>query len=96
MGLIVISLLTGAALGMAKLIPESWLRHLDKSITITLFAMLFALGAQIGSNSELVANLPVLGWRALVIAGLSIIGSVLSLWLLTSHWTALKEGKRLN
>lgn len=91
MWLIVVSLLAGVALGVTNIIPGTWLRHLDKGITITLFVMLLALGAQIGSNNELVANLPVLGWRAVVISALSIAGSVVALWLVATRWIVFKE-----
>jgi uncharacterized membrane protein YbjE (DUF340 family) len=91
MWLIVLSLLAGMALGVTNVVPGSWLRHLDKSITVTLFVMLLALGAQIGSNAELVANLPSLGGRALIISALSIAGSVLALWLLAVNWGAVRE-----
>ncbi|MDD4601901.1 hypothetical protein SDC9_04005 [bioreactor metagenome] len=89
--LIVVSLLAGVVLGAANVVPGSWLRHLDKSVTITLFIMLLALGAQIGSNGELVANLPALGGQALIISAFSIIGSVLVLWLLAMNWKAIRE-----
>lgn len=94
MSLIVLSLLIGVALGVANLIPDGWLRYLDKSITITLFIMLLALGAQIGSNSQLVANLSVLGWRAAVISSFSIAGSILALWFVAKR-TALGEREKV-
>lgn len=91
MWLILLSLVAGIIIGVINIFPASWFKHLDKSITVTLFVMLAALGAQIGSNAELVANLPVLGWRAAVIAVLSIAGSVGALWLVASRWTAYAE-----
>jgi len=91
MWLILLSLVAGIILGAANIIADSWFKHLDKGITITLFVMLVALGAQIGINAELLANLPLLGWRAAVIAVLSIGGSVGALWLVACRWTAYAE-----
>ncbi|MPM97989.1 hypothetical protein SDC9_145170 [bioreactor metagenome] len=90
MWLIVVSLFFGVVLGVANVVPVTWLRHLDKTITVTLFIMLLALGAQIGSNGQLVNNLPTLGWRAAVISTLSVAGSVFALWLVATR-TALRE-----
>lgn len=82
MELIIIALIAGIGLGLSGLVPSCFSARLDKIITVTLFIMLFALGAQIGSNQDLLGNLTVLGGRAVVIAGFSVAGSLLLLWLI--------------
>ncbi len=78
---IILALAAGIAVGAARLLPAAWSTRLGRLMTATLFVMLAALGAQIGANRELLANLPALGWRAAVISALSIAGSVAALWL---------------
>ena len=78
-------LIAGVAAGASGRVPAVVFRHIDTFTTVILFIMLAALGAQIGSNSELVGNLAVLGWRALVISLFSITGSVLALWLVVRY-----------
>lgn len=80
MELIIIALVAGVALGSSNLLPAACLGQLDKIITGILFVMLAALGAQIGSNDELLNNLAGLGVKAVGIAILSVAGSVGLLW----------------
>lgn len=82
MELIIIALIAGIGLGLSGLVPGCFSARLDKLITVTLFIMLFALGAQIGCNQDLLSNLTVLGGRAIVIAGFSVAGSLVMLWLI--------------
>ncbi|GAB6157949.1 hypothetical protein JCM39194_11490 [Desulfotomaculum varum] len=48
----------------------------ERFTTGCLLVMLLAMGAQLGTNEKLLANLTVLGWQALVLAAGAIIGSV--------------------
>lgn len=80
MWIILVALGAGVLFGASGRLPERFLAHLDKLTAGTLFIMLAALGAQIGGNSELIANLPVLGWRALVITVMAVAGSVGAVW----------------
>lgn len=83
MWLIIIALAAGVIIGACGLLPAGWHKKFDRVMTITLYIMLAALGAQIGGNQELLANLGLLGWQALVISVFSIAGSVAALWLAT-------------
>ncbi len=80
MWLIIGCLIAGVALGASDRMPESWFKHINKLTTATLVIMLVALGAQVGANAELIANLPVLGWRAFLITIMAVAGSVGMLW----------------
>jgi uncharacterized membrane protein YbjE (DUF340 family) len=93
MWLIILSLTAGCIVGASGMVPAACFRHLSKMITIVLICMLAALGAQIGNNAELLTNLPVLGWRALLIAVCSVAGSVTALWLL-ERWLGGVTSKR--
>ncbi|CCO09265.1 LysO family transporter [Desulforamulus hydrothermalis] len=48
----------------------------ERFTTGCLLVMLLAMGAQLGTNEKLLANLTGLGWQALVLAAGAIIGSV--------------------
>jgi uncharacterized membrane protein YczE len=89
MELVMISLLAGCFLGASNLIAEKWIAYLDKIVMGIVFILLIAVGLGIGSNQELIANLTVLGWKALVIAALSTGGSVIALWLAVSKFNFL-------
>jgi uncharacterized membrane protein YbjE (DUF340 family) len=92
MWIIIVALLAGCIWGASGFFPAAWVRWLELVMTITLFIMLAALGAQIGGNAELLENLSLLGWQAAVISILSIIGSVGLLWGV-SRYFKLPAGK---
>ena len=73
------SLLLGVIIGAAAKLPRPVEDRLGLLLNATLFLMLAALGAQVGANRELLQELPKIGWRALLLAVLSIIGSVAAL-----------------
>lgn len=49
----------------------------DKLITYAIYLLLLLLGISIGSNRTIVANLPVLGVKALVVTIGAMVGSIL-------------------
>jgi uncharacterized membrane protein YczE len=89
--LIMISLLAGCFLGASNLITKKWIAYLDRIVMGIVFILLIAVGLGIGSNQELIANLTVLGGKALVIAALSTAGSILALWLAASRFEFLSS-----
>ena len=56
--------------------------HLQKIILMLTWALLFFLGWEAGSRDEVIDALPSLGLKALIIAVLGTLGSVLGGWLL--------------
>lgn len=82
---IIAALAAGCAIGACRLLPAAWTARLGRVMTVVLFVMLAALGAQIGANRELLAHLPALGWQAAVISILSVAGSVAVLLLVARH-----------
>lgn len=49
----------------------------DKFITYAIYLLLLLLGISIGSNKTIVANLPVLGLKALIVTIGAMVGSIL-------------------
>lgn len=59
-----------------------------------IFLLLFLLGAAIGSNGELLARLPNLGFTALIIALCCLAGSIAAAMLITPVLKHLGENKK--
>lgn len=72
---IIAALASGALLGRL-LRGKAVLAHVSKMTMAGVAGLLFVMGAQIGSNPEVLKALPTLGVRAFVFAVASIIGSV--------------------
>ena len=53
----------------------SILQKTEKTISLTIFLLLFILGVSIGSNSLIVNNLGKFGWQAIVLA---VLGSLIA------------------
>ena len=58
-------------------------KFLNRLSTVALLIMLWCLGAKIGCDEELLRNLGLLGYRAVIMAFGIIIGSLSLLWLVT-------------
>ena len=58
------------------------LQHLQKSISWTIYLLLFFFGLQVGTNEQVVGNLDTLGVKALVIAVAGSLGSCVAAWAL--------------
>lgn len=68
-----------AGLGIGYLLRNiEFLQKVDKTISLTIFALLFVLGVSIGSNNLIVNNIGKFGWQAAVLAGLSVVGSMIA------------------
>lgn len=70
-------------------------RHIGKvggAISVTIYLLLLSLGLSIGSNDNIVKNLPVFGGQAFVLAISSLAGSVLTGWLIYKY--IFKKGGR--
>ena len=58
------------------------LRKINKPIGYTIYLLLFLLGISVGSNREIIDNLPSLGGQALLLALAGTLGSVLAAWII--------------
>ena len=56
----------------------SILQKTEKTISLTIFLLLFILGVSIGSNSLIVNNLGKFGWQAIVLALSGVLGSLIA------------------
>lgn len=54
----------------------------EKISSIGLIFLLFMMGVQVGINQEVMSNLPIIGWQALVLASGTILGSLVFVYLL--------------
>lgn len=68
------------------------LRHVDRSITLTIWVMLFILGITVGENPYIVENIGRFGGQALLISLAAIFGSVVMAW--TIHRLFFRRPKK--
>lgn len=57
-------------------------KNISKIITTLIWLLLFILGLEVGSNSQIVSGLPVIGVEALIITAGAVIGSAFVAFLL--------------
>ncbi|QSO53220.1 lysine exporter LysO family protein [Alicyclobacillus curvatus] len=81
----VLTFIGGLAVGRRNLVPTALLRRVHSLINVCLGFLIFVLGYELGANRHLVQSLPLLGYRASVIALFSMAGSVLFA-MVTARW----------
>ena len=81
----------GVGLGFL-LRSAAWLKYLSKSITYTIWLLLFFFGLQVGANDLVVNNLDTLGVKALIIAAAGSLGSCVAAW---AVWKGIFKGNCL-
>ena len=69
-----LGILLGRVLRRREIVP----RIADRLMTLTIYAFLFFLGITVGVNEQIIANLPHLGLKALIIAIVAIAGSIIA------------------
>lgn len=79
-------IIAGVVLG--RVLSAHKLSFLNRIITVIIWALLFMLGVEVGSNPEVVRGFATLGWSALIIFGCSVAGSIAASWLL---WRYLRS-----
>ena len=83
--------ITFFGVGLGYLLRKAtWLNYLSKSITYTIWFLLFFFGLQVGSNELVVNSLDTLGLKALVIAIAGCLGSSAAAWLV---WNSVFKGE---
>lgn len=80
---IMIAIVAGILLGWFNVFGYRVKLTLSRLSTACLFLMLICLGAKIGCDDGLLAQIEVLGWQSLVLGGMTIIGSMLALYPVT-------------
>lgn len=72
-------MLIGVGIGIGlRSVPH--FRHVGKWISIVIYFLLFLLGREVGTNTQLLSSLSTLGLQALFITGGALIGSILFAW----------------
>ncbi len=59
-----------------------FLQKISKSISITIFLLLFLLGISVGADSNIINNLSTLGTQALLLAVAGSLGSAIAAWVI--------------
>lgn len=80
--LIILSLVAGIAVGYSVSLSEHQKKQLERFYTMLIFLLLFAMGLSLGNNQSLLVDLPRIGVYSLLFAIITILGSVLAVWLL--------------
>lgn len=80
---IFISIAAGILFGWLDVFNYNKKKFLNRLSTVALLVMLWCLGAKIGCDEELLRNLGLLGFRAVIMAFGIIVGSLSLLWLVT-------------
>ena len=80
---IFISIAAGILFGWLDVFNYNKKKFSNRLSTVALLIMLWCLGAKIGCDEELLRNLGLLGYRAVIMAFGIIIGSLSLLWLVT-------------
>lgn len=88
---IMIAIVAGILLGWFDVFGYKVKLTLSRLSTACLFLMLICLGAKIGCDVDLLAQIEVLGWQSLVLGGMTIIGSMLALYLVTVFFRSRTE-----
>ena len=86
-------LATGILIGLTGRIPRAKLPKVHRIMMGSLFVMLFGLGAQIGGNSEILSQIPYLGWQSFVLALTTSGTCVFFLWLMEKFWPTQLDKK---
>ncbi|MEG0789716.1 MAG: LysO family transporter [Alistipes sp.] len=73
---------------LGRLLSKYKLGFVSRLILFIVWALLFLLGVEVGSNPEVVRGMLTLGRSAFVIFGFSVAGSILMSWLL---WLYVKS-----
>ena len=93
MGWLVLALTAGIVLGLMVRLPQTIMKFLDLSLTVSLVIMLTALGIEVAQNPKLDQAL---SGHGLSVATLLISVSVVSVawgWLLERGWSLLWRGR---
>ena len=79
---IFLALLIGFAVSYFFSLPQITYNLVEKAATIGLIFLLFIMGIQVGMNDEVMSNLPTIGWKAVVLALGTVVGSTIFVFIL--------------
>ena len=90
MGLILVTLIVGILLGIF-IVPRKFEKINNKIQVLGISITLFAMGASLGGDPNMINNLKQVGIGAVTVSVAAIIGSVLMVYWITQKW--FKENK---
>lgn len=82
--LIIVSIML-CGIGLGNLLRGRNTGVVSKIITVLIWALLFLLGIEVGSNPKIIGGLQTLGLEALLLTIGGSIGSILAAWALWNH-----------
>ena len=82
--LIIVSIML-CGIGLGYLLRGRNTGVVSKIITVLIWALLFLLGIEVGSNPKIIGGLQTLGLEALLLTICGSIGSILAAWALWNH-----------
>lgn len=83
----------GFFIGYKGFLKEKGIKRNSKLQTVWLMLLIFCMGVSIGRNGEIVKNLPVLGGKAVLFAIMTVFGSTLVVYILSTLFLE-KEGEK--
>jgi uncharacterized membrane protein YbjE (DUF340 family) len=92
----ILTFIVGLAVGKFHILPTAFLRRTSKIISPCLIVLVLLLGYQLGSQHDLIEQLPQIGWHAAVIAVLGTAGSALSAWLTQPFFFPTQKSGHVN
>lgn len=85
-------LIVGFLIGYGGVLSQRQISWNGRLQTVWLLLLIFSMGVSIGKNGEVMQNLSVLGFRALVFAVFAIIGSVACVFVISRYF--LEKGEK--
>lgn len=83
---LLVALVAGLIAGYLIQLSDAWINRLNQTIFVSLAVLMVALGAKIGADPEVLANLGTLGFQSLLLTFLCIGGSVGAVLLIEWRW----------
>lgn len=93
MGKIFLVLLLGFGLGLSGIVKGRGIQVNNRLQTVWLLLLIFCMGVSIGRSEEVIQNLPTLGGRALLFSVLTVLGSVVLVFLVSKVFLERRDGK---
>ena len=82
--IITVFLIIGIIIGYFSLLPDKIMKLCFYFVFGGLFILFFVMGFEIGSNEKILSNLNQIGLQALLLAGASIVGSLMMVFLFSA------------
>ncbi len=77
---VVLIMMAGIVIGWFLRQKKKVFPYIDKTITVTIFLLLFFLGLSVGLNDEIVKNFHLIGFNASLLTAGALAGSILLSW----------------